>query len=287
MAPTEPSKPEEPKMVVASIDQALDRAIETHLKGDVDYAKYVCQRILQVDPNNAAARHHLRLIEHWRDVAAMVRGIAGPRITAAEPVIFDVGANTGKTVEVYRTLFPAAAIHAFEPDPELSGPLAEKLRDDPRTIVNPVAVGAAEATLPFNVCRAGGNDGIGSFLPLNPDNETVRHLKAETVRTIEVPVTTLDAYCAERGIGRIDFLKLDVQGFEDQCLLGAGGLLAQGAIRMVQVELLLSDMYARTLSFYDIEAILRPHGYRLHAIDDVYPRLGTELFQLDAFYVAP
>lgn len=282
------STPEQqPNTIITTLDGALDRAAASHLDGNIDYAKYVCQSILQVDPTNAAARHHLRLIEHWRSIPLMVRNVVAPTINAENPVIFDVGANIGGTIEAYRAQFPTAAIHAFEPDPELAPPLAEKFRGDARVTVSPVGIGAQPGVLPFNVCRAGGNNGIGSFLALNPDNATVRTIKAETLRTIDVPVTTLDAYCRTHGIEAIDFLKLDVQGFEDQCLLGAEALLARGAIRLIQVELLLSPMYAKTLSFYDIETILRPHGYRLYAIDDVYPRLGRELFQLDAFYIAP
>jgi FkbM family methyltransferase len=215
----------------------------------------------------------------------MIRNLVAPRMTAEAPVIFDVGAHTGGTVAAYRTAFPTATIHAFEPDPELAGQLAAKVADDPGVILNQQAVGAAPGRQRFNICRAGANDAIGSFLDLNPDNEVVRNLSAERTQSLEVEVTSIDAYCRENGIDRIDFVKLDVQGYEDQCLLGAAGMLERHAIGLLQVELLLGDMYAKTLSFYDIEKVLVPAGYRLYAIDDIHPRVGAELFQFDAFYV--
>ncbi|CAN5721232.1 hypothetical protein BH10BAC3_BH10BAC3_33890 [soil metagenome] len=41
------------------------------------------------------------------------------------------------------------------------------------------------------------------------------------------PVTTLDSYCAEKEIERIDFLKIDCEGFDYKVLLGAKELLTQ------------------------------------------------------------
>lgn len=280
------SKPEERyRTVTASLDEALERAISSHVNGDLDYAKYVCQRILQVDPTNAVARHHLRIVEDWRSMPVMIRNLVAPHVRAQNAVILDVGAHTGLTVSAYREAFPTATIHAFEPDPDLAAQLAAKVANDPLTVVNVQAVGPAPGRQRFNVCRAGANDAIGSFLDLNPDNEVVQNLGAERARSLEVEVTSIDAYCQEHGIEQVDFVKLDVQGYEDQCLLGAARMLERQSIGLLQVELLLGDMYARTLSFYDIEKLLIPAGYRLYAIDDVHPRFGAELFQLDAFYV--
>lgn len=283
---TSSSGPER-RIVNASMEEAVERAVASHVKGDIDYARYVCQRILQVDPTNALAQYHLRLVEHWRSLPMMVRNLVEPNLTASEPVIFDVGAHKGGTVAVYREVFPQATIHAFEPVPDLAAEVTRRFAGDGRVLVNRAGVGAEDGQLAFHVHRGGGNDAIASFLELNPDNETRRYLGAETIETLEVDVVTLDGYCAQRGVERIDFLKLDVQGFEDQCLAGAAGLLGGHAIEVIQVELLVSDMYVKPLSFYDIEKHLIPAGYRLFAIDDVYPRVGAELFQLDAFYVSP
>lgn len=275
------------RLVNASLDEAFERAIASHIKGDIDYAKYVCQRILQVDPDNAIARYHLYLIQNWRSLPVLLENLIAPRIRPEEPVIFDVGANNGATITAYRTAFPTARIHGFEPDPDLSSKLVGMFTSDQNVRIEPSALGAMETVASFNICRADGNDGIGSFLALNPENRTVQGIQAKTIKQVEVPVTTIDRYCATHGIERIDFMKLDVQGYEDECLKGAEGMLARGAISLIQAEVLLSDMYSKTLGFYDIEVILRPHGYRLLTISDAYPYMGAELFQLDAFYAAP
>jgi FkbM family methyltransferase len=50
----------------------------------------------------------------------------------------------------------------------------------------------------------------------------------------EVPVTTLDAVCAEQGVQSIDFLTIDVEGFEREVLAGAN--LARWRPRVILIE---------------------------------------------------
>jgi FkbM family methyltransferase len=44
------------------------------------------------------------------------------------------------------------------------------------------------------------------------------HLKLSLVRI--VPVTTIDDFCADRKLGNIDFIKMDIEGAEEAALLG-------------------------------------------------------------------
>jgi len=39
------------------------------------------------------------------------------------------------------------------------------------------------------------------------------------------PVVTLDAFCAERGIARVDFIRMDIEGAEQKALEGAIGII--------------------------------------------------------------
>jgi hypothetical protein len=55
---------------------------------------------------------------------------------------------------------------------------------------------------------------------------------AEVVSTV-----CLDRFCVDRGIDRIDLLKLDVQGHEHQALTGAAQLLKAGRIGTIFTEL--------------------------------------------------
>ena len=42
----------------------------------------------------------------------------------------------------------------------------------------------------------------------------------ENSKTIEVDVMSFDEYVNENGIDKIDFIKIDVEGFENQVIIG-------------------------------------------------------------------
>lgn len=69
------------------------------------------------------------------------------------------------------------------------------------------------------------------FVAIGAKPGTVRFggesLAAQSGVIREVPMTTLDAFCSTRGIGRVDVLKIDVEGYELDVLRGAASVLQQ------------------------------------------------------------
>ena len=49
-------------------------------------------------------------------------------------------------------------------------------------------------------------------------------------------IDTIDIYCAEQNINRIDFLKIDVEGHEFEVLRGASKMLRANKIKIIQFE---------------------------------------------------
>jgi hypothetical protein len=80
----------------------------------------------------------------------------------------------------------------------------------------------------------------------------------------EVRLRTLDAFCKEQCLSRIDFLKLDVEGNELNVLRGATRMIEAGAIGMIQFEFGEAQIGSRTF-FRDIYGFLSPH-YTVHRI---------------------
>lgn len=78
------------------------------------------------------------------------------------------------------------------------------------------AAGAEPGTLVLHTfaARQGGN----TILPEIAD--VARDVLGETVTKVEIPCRTLDDIVAERGLARIDLIKIDVEGFEREVLLG-------------------------------------------------------------------
>jgi len=74
-------------------------------------------------------------------------------------------------------------------------------------------------------------------------------------------------WCDEQHIRAIDLLKVDVQGAEVDVLRGAAAVLADTVT--VAVEISFFDLYERSNSFSDVEAVLHPAGLRLYALAEV------------------
>ena len=108
----------------------------------------------------------------------------------------------------------------------------------------------------------------------------------EKVRCITgVQCTTLDAYCAQSKIKRIDVLKIDTEGFDFKVLQGSSVMLQKHAIKFVYFEF--NDLQPREGRFggasMPIDAFLRRHGYRFVASYNDYIATDGEMFSVSLF----
>jgi FkbM family methyltransferase len=168
------------------------------------------------------------------------------RILDEEPrVVFDIGANVGQTAIGFSKWFPRAEIHSFEPVPDNYRKLVETARSLPGVRTYPWACGA----------------NVGTFA-MNLGDDSERHTLAARsgAGTVDVQVTTVDAFCEEHQIQRIDLLKSDTEGFETEVLSGARNMLARGAIRAIYVEVGVNGQTYHT-PFADVLAMLKPAGF--------------------------
>lgn len=199
-----------------------------------------------------------------------------------DPLIFDVGANDGETVQEFLSAFPKANIVAFEPD-EACCALLRRRFASPRVVVENVAVGSGCGSVRLN--QFSGNR-LNSVLPLDQDPENPMIHSFAQIGSTDVKLQTLDGYAAEHNIGHIDILKSDTQGYELEVLRGATRLLQAGLIRAVIVEVNFVPMYVRQASFIELHTFLSSFGYRLV---DFYNqvRIHGATDWCDACYVAP
>jgi hypothetical protein len=91
----------------------------------------------------------------------------------------------------------------------------------------------------------------------------VPRVAAESVEPRIDELTTVDRFCEERRLEHVDFLKIDVEGFERDVLEGASNMLGAGKIRYVQLEFNAMNLLSRT-TMDDIKALLP--GYRNHRL---------------------
>lgn len=164
------------------------------------------------------------------------------KLVGVPAILFDVGANEGQSVTEFMRAFPETQMHSFEPFPEAFHLLEKTAAPFPGVRVNRMAMGEkpGQADLFLNAKSV-----THSLLPATRDSggfwEEAEVL--QTQRKVPVPVTTLDHYCQEQKISRIDLLKIDTQGFDLRVLRGGQGLLAAKQIRSIFLELNLVPFY--------------------------------------------
>jgi FkbM family methyltransferase len=176
--------------------------------------------------------------------------------------IFDIGANTGITVERYHQLFPNAKIHAFEPFPASYQVLNKKFQDNSSIAMNQLGVFKTKGSLDFFVNQNVDTNSL--FQPiksgLSSDNQTIN------IGKIFIDTISLDEYCNSNEIKKIEILKMDIQGGELDALIGAINLIKTKSIDLIYCEAFFIRQYLKQPLFYDIATYLDSNGYSLQDI---------------------
>ncbi len=203
-------------------------------------------------------------------------------VTGARPTILDVGANVGSTLDEFKRWWPNSVVHCFEPQEECWPELDARAAKFPRgeAVINRYAVGSTvtdNATF-YSHDITNAQSGFHKINLGSLDSVHLQHLKEEAPAEVEsyersinqertMKIARLDEYLAVAGIGRIDILKMDTQGYEPEVLEGMGARL--GDVDVVISELMFYDYYERSLSFSDLERWLHPAGLRLYDISHI------------------
>ncbi|MFN3476387.1 MAG: FkbM family methyltransferase [Candidatus Methylomirabilales bacterium] len=211
----------------------------------------LCYRLSPTDDLELYFRHR-----GWFEVAEQefCRSYLQPGMTA-----FDVGAYLGVyTALMAKLVGPEGRVHAFEPLSEAYRRLLDTIRLNGLTNVaaNRQAVFSRSKGFPL-FCYGAPWESLSSLV----HRELVREGK-RLFPVAEEPVQaiSLDEYCEQHAVGRIDFLKLDVEGVEGEVLEGAQALLRRGAIRCLLFEV--------GTGIDQVLDCLKRAGFRLFAIKD-------------------
>ena len=147
-----------------------------------------------------------------------------------DPVIVEVGANSGQTtVELLRAM-PGAIIFAFEPDPRAIAKFRRAITS-PRVRLFECALGAVNGDITFHQSSGGedtpeyrnGWDQSGSIRRPNTHLQVWPWVKFE--KQIKVPIMTLDSWSEQFKIFAADFIWADVQGAESDLVEGGAQFL--------------------------------------------------------------
>lgn len=167
--------------------------------------------------------------------------------------MLDVGAHYGSSLAPF--VQAGWSVHAFEPDPDNRAELQAAFGDHPDVTIVPVAV--SDESGEMQLFTSDISTGVSSLAPF-----TATHRPS-----IRVPVITLGDYLARAAITSVEFMKVDVEGFERNVLAGH-----DWSIRPEVVVLEFEN--AKTLplgySWEDLADQLRGRGYEI-LVSEWYP----------------
>ena len=206
------------------------------------------------------------------------------------PIIFDIGANNGQSINRFQKLFSNYEIHSFEPIKHEFEILKKKYGNKKNIFLNNVAVGDEEGLRKFNITENSQNSSFNNINPgtkwLEKRSKQFNVAEDKFVKKIEdVKIVTLDNYCKENKIDEIDILKIDTQGYEDKVLHGSKDLMKKNKIKAIIAEIILDDVYDKCFSFSELEKYLIPNHFRIVGINLMNNNLFSSIiFAADVMY---
>lgn len=162
-------------------------------------------------------------------------------------VIFDVGANIGEWSNEVLKRFDEVRVFAFEPSVEAYAILTENIKDSRVEIFN-MGMSDIAGDKPFYAMS--GSNTVSDTVFGSLFKRRVPGMLFDYSGTIKL--TTVDDFCLQNSISKIDFLKLDVEGNELNVLKGATRMIADKTIKYIQFEMGIADSRLLLRDFYDI-----------------------------------
>tara|TARA_Y100001958_G_C21228879_1_gene554406 strand:- start:1551 stop:2279 length:729 start_codon:yes stop_codon:yes gene_type:complete len=186
-------------------------------------------------------------------------------------IFFDIGAHEGESIILFSKNFNIKKIFSFEPSPVNF----KKLSQNKRFIQNKFqnleinlenyALGSEKKKLLMNQLSETSSSTINNidqnskyfkkkntFLNLKKKNENF-------IKEVEIKQITLFDYIEQKKIPKIDFLKIDTEGYEFNVLVGMGKYLKN--VNLIMFEHHYHDMLVKNYSFSDIHDLLKKNNF--------------------------
>jgi len=219
--------------------------------------------------NRALKLARCLLISGYRDnliCDGVAAGVEHERMLRQLPnlkTIIDIGANRGQFALAARWGFPQARIFSFEPLAEPAERFRKVFAGNHRVRLYEVAIAPERGERTIHVSR---EDDSSSLLPISPLQVRLFPNTTE-VRKQSVRVGPLRDFLRPEEVEPPALLKLDVQGYELEALMGCEGLLDLFAY--VYAECSFVELYTGQALADEVIDWLRDRGYRLIGIYNI------------------
>jgi FkbM family methyltransferase len=202
--------------------------------------------------------------------ADFTRWVVSERLLREPFVLIDVGVQGGEN-QRWQALGDHLVVHGFDPIEEVVRELTEQNHHRPDRHYHCMALGNVDGEQEFY------------FNPANPTassmfRQGIGRFEVENAEQLrQVPIRRLDSLFAEGLIPQADFIKVDVEGFEKDVLLGARELLSAGVLGLhTETNFGVSPHYPKSHFATLAELALDQH---LLVFDVAFSRIPRATFQ--------
>lgn len=197
--------------------------------------------------------------------------------------VFDIGARNGLHRAWADFGLPIRYV-CFEPDADEAGRIIttkdKVLEGGVQLTVANIALFDREGDVTINIYQEGG---LSSLFELNRE-DTYRYKDSPLVKRVKVPVTTLEKFCAEKGL-RPDYLSIDAQGSAIGIFRGGESILPN--VLGIRCEAEFSPLYIDAPLFDDTFSYLRKKGFELLRLEMCGPPIYGVSTEMNEYSISP
>ena len=155
----------------------------------------------------------------------------------------------------FKIFFPNASIYCFEPSQKNFETLKKKTSSTDNVFLNQMALGAENMKIEMFT-----NSQLSSM------NSIINHSSEQNRESEQVSMETLGLFTERKGIDKIDYLKIDTEGYDLEVLKGARGMLDDQAISFIESELSMNQENDFHRSFEEVKEFIEGFGYRVFGV---------------------
>ena len=185
-------------------------------------------------------------------------------------IFFDVGAHKGESIKSYAKTFKLDEVYSFEPSRlnfdqlQINSIKYKNKYKIEKIIIENFALGSSKTLGVFNQSKESSSSTFKNI------NQKSKYFKKKSLffnikekyfdDTYEVSIDTLDNYINEKRILKIDFLKIDTEGYEYEVLNGLKNNFNK--VKMIFLEHHYDNMIEKGYKFADINNLLIKNNFK-------------------------
>ena len=222
-----------------------DMSVDQNIHLDVPYDKFSIERTLRLlSKIRLEEYHHLNIPDHskivfdevihlvdsgtvdpyCKNISSMFNWMQDIELPE-QPTILDIGANNGLFSLAYASMYKGAQVHSFEPGSLIFDELTKNLHMNPHLSANVRAYNFGLSnkieTLQLSIPAPEQHD---RYQRINQKNALDTHLFSvlgKGKKKYDAQFIPLDVWADQQKIKAVDFIKIDVEGYEYPVLEGA------------------------------------------------------------------